>query len=244
MRPEEIGCLLEVGHFADDLFGDRVDQHPEESPFALCQEREIGCRCTLEEFEASRNPLFVVNVEHPSERPPELGLIFSRGKHWRTSGLEEFRPASVPFVEFFEFKPGFPQEVDERYPWRCHPELPELLDLRRPSRGNRIPEALEHDLLCLLVQLQMTPGRQIGKPLTYCLFDAASRPTDEGTKASVDTELLSVHAYEVEDCAEGLVLGSPEPTSELLHEQRGTIGGSEHQDRVDRGEIYSFVEES
>ena len=52
-----------------------------------------------------------------------------------------------------------------------------------------------------------------------------------------------MHANEVEDRAERLVVGLAETAAELLEKQRGALGRTQHQDGVDRRDVDAFVEQ-
>ena len=74
-------------------------------------------------------------------------------------------------------------------------------------------------------------------------FDVAARAAEESAVAAVEAELAAMCAHEVEDGAERLARRSAQATSELLEEQRGALGGTQHEHGVDRGHVDAFVEQ-
>ena len=62
-------------------------------------------------------------------------------------------------------------------------------------------------------------------------------------EAAVVAELLAVVADKVEDGADGLALGLPEPATELLEEQQRALGRSQHQERIHGRHVHAFIEQ-
>ncbi len=93
------------------------------------------------------------------------------------------------------------------------------------------------------VQLHVAAGGEEREALLDLSDDVGAGAAEEGAEAAVVAELLAVVADEVEDGADGLALGLPEPAAELLEEEERALGGAEHEERVDGGDVHALVEE-
>jgi hypothetical protein len=81
------------------------------------------------------------------------------------------------------------------------------------------------------------PAGRNGKP--FC----TARASEECAVAQIEPELAPVGADEVENGAGALVAGFAKSSAELLQEECGALSRPQHQDRVDRRDVDTFVEE-
>ena len=86
------------------------------------------------------------------------------------------------------------------------------------------------------------PDGSKGKPRSTSRSSPSRLPC-QCAQLEVEAELLAVIADEVQDGQHGLVLRPPQPSPELLQEDRGALGGSEEQHRVDIGNVDALVED-
>ena len=107
----------------------------------------------------------------------------------------------------------------------------------------RVPDAGQDPLRGDPVQLHVAAGGEEREALLDLLHHVGAGAAEEGAEAAVVAELLAVVADEVEDGADRLALGLPEPAAELLEEEERALGGAEHEERVDGGDVHALVEE-
>ena len=68
------------------------------------------------------------------------------GQDRRAGRLEEVRPALPPVVDVLGIEAGLVEESGERETGTLPTQRSELVDLRRPAGGDRLPKAAQHDL--------------------------------------------------------------------------------------------------
>jgi hypothetical protein len=88
----------------------------------------------------------------------------------------------------------------------------------------------------------VTTGRQEWELKLNCAFNVASGSAKENTEPAIEAELLVVSTHEVQHRAKRLVLRLSKTSSQLLNKQRGTVGRSQHENRVHIGNIDALLE--
>jgi hypothetical protein len=85
--------------------------------------------------------------------------------------------------------------------------------------------------------------RQERKPLLNLSLKVATTAAKQGAEAAVETEFLSVMAHEIENGALPLAMALAQSSSQLLEEQRGTVGRAQQEERIDERHINAFIEQ-
>jgi len=83
-------------------------------------------------------------------------------------------------------------------------------------------------------------GRQEGEPSLYLVNETLARAAQERPEAAVESELGAVPPDEVQNGANGLAMGAPQPAAQLLKEQRRAVRWPQQQERVD-GRVLSLT---
>ena len=89
----------------------------------------------------------------------------------------------------------------------------------------------------------MAARRQEREALLNLPLKVASTATQQGAEAAVETEFLSVMAHEIENRALPLAIALAQSSSQLLEEQRGTVGRAQQEERIDDGHVNAFIEQ-
>ncbi|MEI2699996.1 MAG: hypothetical protein V9E94_17270 [Microthrixaceae bacterium] len=243
MRPHEVDAVAQRRVLGERLVGERSDEHLHEPSFPLGHGAEVGRwaghagvgrpRGVRRRRGAADDRRLVAAV--PRSAPPGG----SRPPAASTRSDQLFEPA---------YTSARSRPVSSRYSARPMPGRS-----RRSERssstfagqrdGMASRRLLMHDLGGLLVELHVAARRQERELRLHRSFDVAAGAAEQGPVAAVEAELLAVGADEVEHRAVRLVLRSAQASAELLEEQHRALGGSEHQHRVDVGEVDAFVEQ-
>jgi hypothetical protein len=185
----------------------------------------------------------IVDVEHPSYGASQWRLVRACGTHGGAGRLKEVGPCLATVVDVLQLETGLVQELRETNFRPVLAKGAQLLDPARPPRRDRVAEASKHDFSRLLVEFHVTTRGKEGKLRLHRLFKLASRAAEQGSVTTIESELSAVGPYEVEDGAEGLSWRQTESASELLQEEDWTLRWTEHEHRVHRGDVDSFIEE-
>ena len=196
-----------------------------------------GTRCQVG---VEADALVVVGVEQPSERPGERLAVRRFAGHREEPCLSaKVRPRARSGVDVGQLETALVEEIRQRHV----ADRAKLGDsLGEVARDRRL-DAVEHDVARHPVELHVAAGREEREVSVDLAFEVDARPSEQGSVAEVESELLAMHADEVEDRAHRLAVGLAEAAAELLEEERGALGGTQHQDGVDRGDVDAFVEE-
>lgn len=89
----------------------------------------------------------------------------------------------------------------------------------------------------------MAAGREEGEVELYGALEFSTTATEQRPVAAIEPELLAMGADEVEHRAVALVGGLAQSSTELLEEQRRTLGRTEHQDGVEDGNVDALIEQ-
>ena len=89
----------------------------------------------------------------------------------------------------------------------------------------------------------MAAGGQEREAVSTARSRSRRRAAEQRAVAQVEAELAAVRADEVEHGADGLVRRHAQAAAELLQEQGGALGRSEHEDDVDRRDVDALVEQ-
>src|SRR5262249_31212368 len=122
-------------------------------------------------------PVLIVDVEQPPESPSEGRLVRPGWENWRASRLPKVRPALAAVIDVFEVQARFVEKPIEVKIRTLPPKRPQLVDLRRPSRGDRVSKAPEHDLRRLLIELHVAAGGKKRKLEPHCSLDVPTSPS-------------------------------------------------------------------
>ena len=112
--------------------------------------------------------------------------------------------------------------------------LPAVRDLRS--------DVLEDEVLRLPVEHDLTARREEWEPLLNLSLEGAAGVSRQGSISLGEAELLALVADEVQHRQDSLRRRASEPTSELLEEDRCALGGAEHEDGVDVGDVEALVQ--
>jgi hypothetical protein len=100
---------------------------------------------------------------------------------------------------------------------------------------------LQHDLLGLPIHDDRAAGGQERKAELDIALQPAPRLRGESSQPSVEAELLSVVAHELQNRQDGLVASPPQPGAQLLQEKGCALGRSKEQHGVDVGQVEAFL---
>ena len=89
----------------------------------------------------------------------------------------------------------------------------------------------------------MAAGGQERELLLHGALELPAGAAEQGPVAAVEAELLRWVPDEVEDRAERLARRAAQAPAELLEEQRGALGGAQHEHGVDGGHVDALVEQ-
>ena len=103
-------------------------------------------------------------------------------------------------------------------------------------------DVVEHDVLGDPVEDYLRAGRQIREALLDLSLEVAAAATQEGAEAAVEAELLSMMTHEIENRALQLAVTLAQPSSQLLEEQRGTVGRAQQKERIDDRHVNAFID--
>jgi len=147
-------------------------------------------------------PLGVVDVEHPGERPAER-VVVGPGRAGIESGLPAQRRPAAPAIEVLEVETRLGEELGERAV--AHPA--ELGDHSPPVDVEGGPDVLEDDLGRHPVELEVAAGGKGRDAPEDVVGEPTSAHTGEGPVAEVEAELGPLVPDEVEDREARLAVG-------------------------------------
>ena len=101
----------------------------------------------------------------------------------------------------------------------------------------------EHDVAGDVVEVEVAAGGQVGEALLDVGFEFSSGAAEHAPVAEVEAELLALVADEVEHGQHVLAFGAAQAAAELLEEDRGALGGAQHEHDVDGGDVDALVEQ-
>ena len=214
-----------------------------ESPVPLGECVDVRRLRLREQLPVGADALVVVEVQHPADRSAQRYLVRAGREGRRAGGVEQVGPALRSGVEVVEVEARFVHELGEADVGAVAAQRSQLVDLGGPSRRDGLAEAPQHDLGGLLVELHVAADRKERELHLHGPFDVSPGAAEQRTVAAVEPELLAMGADEVQHRAERLALRLAQPATELLEEQRRTLGRSQHQDGVDGRHVDALVEQ-
>ncbi len=243
MVPEHGRAVAQAGVLVGHLVQELADEHAEQAVVAL-GDAHVGRRVALEPATPGGEPLGVVHVEQAAARPAEDGLVLAGGGGVEAGPVPEVGPGVVAGVDVVEVEAG---GVEELLQGDVAPRgaASSASSAARSAmvRGSAFRMLDSTRSLATPVQLHVAAGGEEREALLDLPHDVGAGAAEERAEAAVVAELLAVVADEVEDGADGLALGLPEPAAELLEEEERALGGAEHEERVDGGDVHALVEE-
>ena len=167
----------------------------------------------------------------------------TRGQHAETRVGSQIRPRLRTLVDILDVQLGLLQKGGKGHAGAILSHRPELFDLPGPTRRHGLADVVEDDLLRDLVELHVATGREEREALLDLSLEVAATATQEGAETAVEAELLSMMAHEIENRALQLAVTLAQPSSQLLEEQRGTVGRAQQEQRVDDRHVNAFIEQ-
>ena len=188
-------------------------------------------------------------MQQVAQAPAEVVLLRPGLGHQQAGVAPQRRPAAAALartaaVHVLQLERLIVQEVGQPHGVALQRGIGlQLGSQTAPVLRRQCPQALQHLLTRLALQMDVAARRQAAEALRHAVHQFAARQAGQAGQQAVEAEIGAVLADEVQHQAALLAWCQAQPAADLLLEQHRALRGPQQQQRVDHRQVDALVVE-